>query len=552
MGITEKLATLFGNRPDTDPKNMQMGNAWWEDFTVGDVGGGKKAVYTEAFWLAPPYGRPRDIDYGRLEALERSVWVRMCIQHIINGVAKARWNISPDEEGDDVPESEIKEVEDFFKSRKWSDSFREVLRITLPDMLHYDAGVILKAYESKAYDEQWNLKDGGKGYKPVELYARDGRSFMKDTDLTGNLWGYWQYSWFNPQGKPTWFSPNEVLYLQLNPQSRSPYGISNLEIIEREVTYLKDSTEAQTKYWKNGLFVGGVIRMPEVKDINEIKRYQKYYESKLKGAENYNKWIVAGGDADFQTQPFTPQQMQWLDSQKWFAKLVFSVFRVTPSELGFTEDLNRATGAQQMQIYKSEAIMPILELLEEIINREIVWKDFSERVKFTFEKEFDLDDSRKQAEIDSIRLNMGLNSINELRDRDGLQKWDDEQYDLPMHHQEEQEGGEEEQGFPPLNLGSKDQKQGHEMPESSTEPETDLDDEGEGDATKAARAGALSGQEGYTPIPESYDGLRKPPKTKRNEKAIQREVDLLWKALSDQAKEEIKRYYNARTGTNSE
>lgn len=516
--IIEKLNQVFGNRPDTQQAPT---SAWAEAFDMGTYQEGKKAVYTEAFWLAPPYGRPRDIDFGRLEALEESVWVRMCVQHIVNGVSKARWNVSPETDGEDVSPVEIDEAEEFFKSKAWSNSLRQVFRTMLPDLLHYDAGVMLKAFPTKAYDSNWVLKENN-SYKPVELYARDGRSFMIDTDLTGTLKGYWQYSWFNPQGQPTFFRPEELLYIQLNPRSRSPYGISNLEIIEQEVNYLQDSTQAQTRYWRNGLFMGGVIKMPEVKNLDELKRYQKYFDSKLKGAENYNKWLVLNGDTDIQTTPFTPQQMQWLDSQKWFAKLVFSVFRVTPSELGFTEDLNRATGVQQMQIYKSEAILPILELLEEIINREIVWKHFSENIRFNFVKEQDLDDKKKQADIDNIMLNNGVVSINEIRDRLGFEKWEEEQYDKPLLGQLEQqpEGEEEEPLFNPEEDNEQDEQE------------------------KAANIGAASGEAGFVPVPEAYAGMKSPVKIKRNEKKIKREMDRLYASLDEEAKKQIKRYYD--------
>ena len=257
-------------------------------------------------------------------------------------------------------------------------------------------------------------------------------------------------------------------------------------------------------------------------DVNELKRWQAYYESKLRGPRKYNKWIVTSGGAKIQSFPFTPQQMQWLDSQKWFAKLVFATFKISPSELGFTEDLNRATGIQQMQINKSRAIRPILRLLEEHINRKIVWMHFSKNVKFEFLKELDLDEKGKQADIDTKRLAAGLDSVNELRDRDGKEKWEDEKWDLP----DAQSQSADSEGMGTAgdmgDFGSSD---------------TDVDwDEifqkmmGAGSGTidgevlKQAMAMVGSGEPGYVPMPLEYDGMKQPVKLKDSDKKMQEAV----------------------------
>jgi len=426
--ILQKASGAMGINMYRFDSMQTAGGAWWDS---GDEDGIKrKGVYTDAFWLAPPYGRPRDIDYDRLEAIEKSVWVRMCVQHIVDRIAGADWNIVPMEKGNKVPQDHIDKPKEFFNSRLWDKPLSHVIRMLLPDAIQYDAGVILKSYPVIAYEkENWRLKSTQ--LPPLQLYARDGRSFMMDTNLFGQVKTYWQYSWINPQGKPIEFSPDEIIYFQKSPMSRGPYGIAALEIIEEIIDYMIDSTLAQSKYWKNGLFVGGQIDLPDVRDLDELKRQQAYFEAKLRGPRKYNKWIVTGGGAKVQSMPFTSQQMQFIDSQKWFAKMVFAVFELTPSELGFTEDLNKATGIQQMEIHKSAGIRPWLKLIEDMFNRHVVWSDFTDDVRFEFVNTLDLADKNVQTDIDIARLGAGLDSVNELRLRDGLDAWDDDKYDLP-------------------------------------------------------------------------------------------------------------------------
>ena len=335
MNMGQKFLKGLGkmvNFPFASSPNMNSYNPWMIDESDGVK---RKAVYTSAFWLAPPFGRPRDIDYERLEPLEKNAWIRMCTQHIVDSIAGAEFNIVPRDKGKEVSDATLGEARDFFEG-DWQENWQTNLRMMLPDLLHYDCGVTIKAFPVTAYEETGELKEKASDkMKPVELYSRDGRSFMKDTGLAGRLRQYWQYSWINPQGMPIRFSPEEIMYYQVNPSSRSPYGTANLEVVEFIVDYMIESAVAQSKYWKNGMFIGGQIDLPEIKDIDELKRQQAYYEAKLRGSKKMNKWLVTGGGATVKSIPFTPQQMQWVESQKWFAKIIFGIYKVTPSELGF-------------------------------------------------------------------------------------------------------------------------------------------------------------------------------------------------------------------------
>ena len=151
----------------------------------------KKAVWTQAFWLSPPWGRPREISYSELEPYENNIWLRMVVTHVIDSVVQSDWEIVPVDEEKGAADSHIDEVKEFFQAKTWSESWKETLRRMLPDLLLYDAGTIVKVFPRSAYDENGELKDPKA--KPVELMARDGRSFLLDTDLFGKVTRVFQY-----------------------------------------------------------------------------------------------------------------------------------------------------------------------------------------------------------------------------------------------------------------------------------------------------------------------------------------------------------------------
>lgn len=441
-------------------------------FKAGGSAGNQKAVFTQQFWLNPPWGRPRSIDYQQLEDYENNPWVRMVITHIIDSVIQCEYNIKSINE-DKIVQSHIDEVMEFFRSKTWSESWKETLRRLLPDLLLYDCGVLVKVFPKHSYDEEMKLKGNP---KPLEIVSRDGRSFLKNTDLYGYTDKYFQYSWIAPQSKPVAFTKDEIIYMQMRPQSRSPYGISTLEIVKSIVDYLTASINANRKYWENGMFIGGQIDHPDINDIDEMELRAEMYKAELKGEENYNKWLLTFGGTKVTPLAFTNQQMQWLQTSEFFGRIVFAIFKVTPSELGFTDGMNRATAQVQSQVYKSKGVQSLLDLLEEYINREIIWKHFHEDIEFKFDRSLDLEDRQKQANIDHLQLTDGVTTVNAIRNREGEEIFEDDIYNNPfaeMNAQDQMmsEGMEEE--------GEYDEESDEEMAyETAIKPE-DLEDESE-------------------------------------------------------------------------
>ena len=418
----------------------------YTQLNIGGSGGTRKGVFTEAFWLSPPWGRPRDIDYQVLEKYEKNEWIQMVITHIIDSVVQCDYNIVAIDKNE-IIQSHIDDVGDFFRSKRWQESWKETMRRMLPDLLLYDAGVLIKVFNENAYDENMRLLDGNtiekfemektlkSNKQPLEIVSRDGRSFLKDCDLFGYVKGFFQYSWIAPHAKPIAFSKDEIVYISMRPQSRSPYGVAPLETIMNIVDFLTASVNANRKYWENGMFIGGQIDHPDITDIDEMTDRAEQYRSQLQGEGNYNKWLLTFGGTKVTPMAFTNQQMQWLETSEFFGRIVFAIFKVTPSELGFTDGINRATAQVQSTIYKSKGVQNILDLLEEYINREIIWKHFYGDIEFKFDRSLDLSDKAQQTNIDHIQLGDGTTTVNEIRNRDGDEVYDDDLFNHPYAEQ---------------------------------------------------------------------------------------------------------------------
>jgi len=488
-----------------------------------------KGTYTTDFWWNPPFGRPRNIDYPELEDYEHNVYVQMVINHIVDSIVKTDWNIVNYDEEKEAPEELVKEVTDFFVSKKWQESWKAGLRRMLPDLLLYDCGVLIKVFPKKDYDEEGILQkfDDEKGskveskHKPIEIMARDGRSFLKDQSLYGTIKQYFQYTWMGIQGKPIAFDVDEIVYLQMRLASRSPYGVSNLEVIKSVVDYLTSSINANRKYWENGFFPGGHLDHPDMVDIDELKKRAQLYKEQLKGEGNYNKWLITSGGVKVTPLQFTNQQMSWLQSSEFFAKIVFAIFKVPASELGFTEGQNRATGIQQSTIYKAKGVQNVLDLLEDYINRDIIWKHFSEDVKFVFDASLDFQDEKIRSDIDHTQITDGVVTINEIRKRDGDEEFMDDFFNAPFAADVAREkimaGGEEEGGEMPPGEEPGMMPGEEETPEEVAAEPTGGSSETREEAEKIEKAVSVdvpSGTPGYALTPIVVDAKRRKKQNK--------------------------------------
>lgn len=518
----------------------------------------RKGVYTADFYIRPVFGKPRlGISYSELEPLENNILIRMVITYIIDSVTQTEFNITPIKEEDEVSTETQKNIDsatEFFGARKWMESWNATLRRMLPDLLMYDCGVLIKIFGKECYDEHGVLKEDNKT-PPLELSSRDGRSFLVDCDPYGRITKYWQYSFMNIQSTPIRFAHDEIIYIMARPQSRSVYGIASLQIVKDVLDYLDASISAQRKYYENNFPIAGQIDHPDIVDPDELLKRAQMYKETLKGEQNTGRWIITAGGTKVTPLQISAQNMQWIESSKYFQTLIFALYKLSPSQLGFQAETNRATALVDSQKYKQEGVRTILTLLENYINREIIWKYFGEDIKFEFDDSLDLQDEKQRADIDHIQLTDGTLTINEIRSRDGKENFEDDFFNAPFASQVAQqkimesgmegEGEEEPEEYaeyseePPTEPGEE------ETPEEKTAPETPA-----GKLEKAVMAGTPMGEPGAAFIPIVWDKKsEKKKKKEEEEKEEKTKKDLdKWAAdMNDAIVGDLKQLYDVET-----
>ena len=403
---------------------VASGNYWTQTGMPWVSSEGRKAVLTEYFWQ-PIRGQPRRVDTNELRQFSQTSWVNSCVKTIIDEIASLEWDIIPKEEYEyDWVKDEITEVKEWLKyPNKNRESFNSILRSLIRDILEIDAGVLVKVFSIDSYDfDELEPKSGAPMLKPqkerrmTELYCRDGASFLKEIDKFGFRKGYWQYSYQIP-AHPMWFNDPEIVYFSEQSRSMSCYGYARTQAIMDLLKSLHYSTLYNKRFFEETPIPDGALSLLDTNEA-EYKAFLNFWNSEFKAQPH--KLAVINKDVKWQPFNVSQRELEFLETQKWYYNLVISMFGLTPSEMGITEDVNRATSATQSELVKRKSIRPFLRLLENYLNEGVIDEFGYDGIQFQFIYD---DPAEKNARLTNwqLELNMGIKTINEVRDELGLE-----------------------------------------------------------------------------------------------------------------------------------
>lgn len=470
-------------------------------------GYGRHAILTHWFFSAP-FGQPRGINYNTLRLLAESNWVSTAVDVRVDSIATLDYGIKPIKK-DSASKDAIEDATVFFTGpmNQNKESFDMLLSQFTRDIVELDAGVLVKTFEGGSLDvgqlmnnvvpeelkKQWGgiehierkvpYPESGAGKEAaqlVELFARDGASFLKDTDQFGIVNGYWQYAYKYPMGKPIPFSPREIIYAMLHPLSNTCYGKCPLQTIQDVLNTLVNSVLHNKQFFNRNMVPPGLISVMGMSKEN-FGAFKTYFNQEVRGKPHTIPLLNPGigGKVEWVSFIPSPRDLQFLDTQKWYVRLVLAAFGVTPSEVGLTEDTNRATAEEQSYVYKRRSIKPMIRRLEYYINIGIVAELGIEGVKFAFTPAIDSHERTRLTSIYVQEITTGLKTINEIRE-DELDKekveWGD---DPPWEHQQPNPFG----GFP-----DQDAAEGEDNPRDEDEPAEEEEEEQEEEAKRPQKS----------------------------------------------------------------
>jgi len=212
----------------------------------------------------------------------------------------------------------------------------------------------------------------------------------------------------------------------MNPRADSIYGRSAVESLMDVIQLLIYGVDSNLDYFRDSNIPKGVFEMINANqtDVNAFKEAFQQNMMKKDPAGNWrrywHKMPIISTEGKFERIAFSNVELELLQQQQWFTKIVWACFNVTASELGFTEDSNRSTEVVQSSVYKRKLIRPLVEHLEYHFNTEIIndlpWmKGYEDKVKFVFDR-YDIEEELGRRKVHWEDIKTGLKTVNEIRE----------------------------------------------------------------------------------------------------------------------------------------
>ena len=416
---------------------------------------GLPKAYIPNFFYKAPFGYPRYKDLNYYRQLAASIYVDMCVTAIIDEVCSVEWEIvAEDRAGNEVPgkEKDVERVQEFFHNPNTNkESWEMIVRMMLPDLLELNSGIIVKVFNM--FGEM------------VEICARDGMAFTKNPDPYGfyttradlilmkNILGegaeqtqqmdypaiqmemdaveaqeegaYFQYG-FNTGARPIPFGRREIVWLEKKVRTDNLYGRSSMEVLAKTVQTLIYAVESQLEYFNDNSIPPGVLGL-EGMNAEDLKAFGTQWIQQQRVQDTLGNWKRANHKLPmvnkmpkFERIGFTNQELELIESQKWWSKLVWGAFGITATELGFTEDAKgSANQIVQTSVAKKRIIYPLLRLIEYHVNTEIIPEFGVEGIRYKY-KIFDIDEETKKWGLYKLQTDADLKTVNEIRNAEGL------------------------------------------------------------------------------------------------------------------------------------
>jgi SPP1 gp7 family putative phage head morphogenesis protein len=379
--VTQNLASGFARAPEElELALAEQGMSWNPPFPPGrplDPNWGYRRPprtwdYSvgENVQISPRWNR---ISFNTIQSIWESYDVAMiCTQHLINDVRSLTYNWEPIPGIKADVSKDIEAAIRFFDMPDKRLPFRAWLAKWLQDVIKFDAGALYIRRNNA--DEPIALEViSGKTILPlVDYYGRRPEDEHDETEDPEGMFGgeivpaYTQII----EGMP-WdmLAADDLLYIPWNPEPDSQYGRAPLERV-----LLSANTDIRFQWHFLNFFTEGTVPAgfmeapPDMSDPAQVAHWQEVWDAVMQGDQTKQtqiRWVPNG--SKFTGTKDDANKFD-KDFPLYLMRRTCAAHGTTPSDLGFTEEVNKATGDTQVDVQFRVGTTPLLRHVEDVIN----------------------------------------------------------------------------------------------------------------------------------------------------------------------------------------
>lgn len=205
----------------------------------------------------------------------------------------------------------------------------------------------------------------------------------------------------------------------------SDYGISELEILVKIITYMLFAEGYTGKFFSQGSNPKGVFLAKGNLSEDKLAEFRQAWSAQVSGVNNaYKIPILSGTELEWVDWYKSNQDMEFSNWLTYLARLICSVFKIDPREIGYNIDadgggINYESSVQEKLTYsKEKGLIPLLQFIEDKINRYLIYPLSNKKYKFQFTG---LDNTQNLIEENDLKkVEKGVMSFQEYRAKHGL------------------------------------------------------------------------------------------------------------------------------------
>lgn len=290
------------------------------------------------------------------------------------------------------------------------------------------------------------------GYNSHVTYAMFHKQYIKSYELTGDAFievNYEDFPWdssdyykiingfqFIPPEMLKWYEDTEQWGYRTKPSIRyepdelihiyepdislrsGHYGMSKLEKIKQPILMMWLGMAHNQELLENdGIDPRAILSFD--KDVTdesfekELDRLQEYAQQRKRGG------TLAVKGATFQSSGIKNTDMDFLSLMNMCRDMILSAYGVQPGKAGIRETANIGTGTGESQDKDFKDMMSAkAKIIEGAFNKVLGHNGFEEVFQFN---EMDIEDKLKRSQIEKIKLDSGILTVNEVRQEYGLE-----------------------------------------------------------------------------------------------------------------------------------
>jgi hypothetical protein len=337
----------------------------------------------------------------------------LCIATRVEQMQGLSWSIVPKDKRKQSDAKVMARVEALTQWWKYPDrinDFSSWMGMLVYDVMSIDAMTLYRRRTRSGHLYALEVVDGAT-MKPV--IDNRGRTVGYQQVLWGETVSDYSRAYADAPDEQLFFTPHDMIYRPRYQRSYSPYGFPPTEwVIMRVNTALRKQT-LDLAHFTDGNVPNMLASPPDgLLDPSQVREFEEMFNADLAGNDR-NRSRIKFIPFNMNLRELMPFNYS-TEVDRWMMNVTVAAFGVTPSELGFTEDVNRATALAQESITYRRGIEGMSSWFKNMFDRMLAddFRSSDLEWQWHFGK---ADDRMLLAQLDQIYSGMGVISPEEVR-----------------------------------------------------------------------------------------------------------------------------------------